>query len=645
MKPSRKSSLALDPPLNQPTDSVDDGDLPITYGKDVQDKNAAQPLNLIIDGSFTSSTASLLDGSYDEDTPPRSAKTIASSLWSEGSPQTSHTIPPELDIKISPDQIRFEEKDSTAVFTPCVLPDLEISPMNDKETEEIMRELDPVESWLVPLPSPPSSDSSGSSTGSWSDALALTMYDQPRMHFDSEETLVLLFDRQTCGILSIRDGPFENPWRTMLWPLAREDGALRRALTSMTAFHASKDMPRLRIKGIEHMSQSLQLLSRDISSMPLITSLATTLVLAFCESWDTLVSSGIQHLRGASHLVAEIIANYRQGTTIPENEPCLGFLCKTWVYMSVIARLTSLEGDDSTDFDIVSTPLCQSSIFNHDMDPLMGCASTLFPTIGRVANIVRKVRQRTQSNSLQIVSQARDLKTRLEEWKPPPVFASLEDPWTEVEQGLRTAEAYRGATLLYLLQAVPEISYDSVNETIAALARAVLTHIANIPVTSGMVIIHIFPLLAAGCEAVDKETRAFVTERWQTMMHRMKIQNLDKCLEIVKEVWERRDGAADENQRRKARLPASGFSAGHMPTTIMKRKYVPSEDSNPHSSGNGKCQAIQSTVTSCSTTMRKTEIVKQEPVSVCHGLAYELTVRGRHHWAGVMKDRRWEGER
>lgn len=531
-------------------------------------------------------------------------------------------------------------------YVPNSLPNLQSFPSyEDSDVEEIAREPDTTKSWLVAIGSPTASESSSSSGGSWASSFAATLHGRPRLHSGSEEMLMLRFDTQTCSILSVKDGPNENPWRTILWPLAKREGsgALRHAIASLTAFHASKDKPRLRIKGMEHMNQSLQLFSHQMSTMELSASLATTLVLAFCESWDVLISTGIKHLNGARQLVGQIVERYRQGTMTLENEPQLGFLCRTWVYMDVIARLTSFESDDSEDFDLVSTPLCQPSTVKSDIDPLMGCASTLFPIIGRAANLIRRVRQRSQPNSLQIISQATDLKSRLEKWAPHALFEIPEDQSTEVEQALRTAEAYRGATLLYLLQAVPETSYDSVKETIAILAKDVLTNIANVPVSSGTVIIHIFPLLAAGCEAVDPESRTFVTERWQAMMHRMKIQNLDRCLDVVKEVWDRRDDAELENQRRKARAAAAMCQTGYMPTTIMKRKFSTGEGSVPDASGDGKRRAIQSTMDSCSSTL-KPGFLRRESSITTSGLEYELTVRGRQHWAGVMKDLQWEGE-
>lgn len=608
------------------------------------------PARLPSESSFGSSTPSLVNESYDEDATPLSARTTTSSLWTDNSPRLANILLPGTDLNaVPPDYTEYQPEQSVVKYMPNEsfnLQDLySHESHSSEEEEEIVRRQDPDHSWLISLGSPTASEASSPPGGIWNNAFGATIPGQPRLHYDSEEMLLMRFDKQTCGILSVKDGPNENPWRMMLWPLAREEssGALRHAITALTAFHASKDNSRLRIKGMEHMTQSLQLLSHRMSSMELTASLATTLVLAFCESWDVSISTGIKHLNGARQLVGQIYHNYCHGMVSPENEPQLGFLCRTWVYMDVIARLTSFECDDSQDFDILSTPLCQPSTIKYDVDPLMGCATTLFPIIGRVANLIRRVRERVQPNSLQIIAQARELKSRLEKWAPPALFETPEDQSTEVEQGLRTAEAYRGATLLYLLQAVPEISYDCVKETIAELAQAVLTNIANVPVSSGVVIVHIFPLLAASCESVDCESRTFVKERWQAMMRRMKIQNLDRCLDVVKEVWDRRDNAEMERQRRKTREAVSMCRTGYIPATIMKRKFSNGENVVSEPSVDGKRRAIQSTMNSCSSSLKPGHR-RRESMGSAGSLEPELTVRGRQHWAGVMKDLQWEGE-
>jgi hypothetical protein len=84
------------------------------------------------------------------------------------------------------------------------------------------------------------------------------IYRQPEVLAGSPEMLMLRFDKQTCGILSVKDGPTENPWRTLVWPLARDSPALYHAIASMTAFHTSKEKPALRVDGMEHMRRSIR---------------------------------------------------------------------------------------------------------------------------------------------------------------------------------------------------------------------------------------------------------------------------------------------------------------------------------------------------------------------------------------------------
>ena len=483
---------------------------------------------------------------------------------------------------------------------------------------------DPAETWLMRLPSPSICDSSGSSE----DSRFHAMCKEPSLPPGSPEMLMMRFDRQTCGILSVKDGPNENPWRTMIWPLARESPALYHAISSMTAFHTSKEMPALRVQGIDHMRQSLKLLASEIETMRTDTALATTLVLAFSESWDQHISTGIEHLRGAKVLANRALKKQQHTTLRPEDTDRLRFLCNTWVYMDVIARITSVDDDYSTDFDAALTycgPLSPSS----EIDPLMGCASTLFPLIGRVANLVRKV-MRCSSNNVNIVSQATDLKVAIENWRPPCMFEAAEDPSCKVQDSLATAEAYQWATLLYLHQAVPEIPSMSAVE----LAKEVLLRLASIQIQSRVVIVHIYPLLAAACEVTDPEERQWVQRRWMDMVSRMSIGNLDRCWEVIKEVWDRRDADEAEKDRQRYRRT---FVANRTRHKVEDEECTQGIDCSEH---NGlrkrRIGSFSSSFVSPRLAKRCTDL------SEC--IEYERTVRGRLHWVGVMKDWNWEGQ-
>ncbi len=600
------------------------------------------------ENSFPSSTSSLINESLDDDIHPQSATTAPSTIWSDNSPKLENLLLSGTDLNVRPPD--YMDYEPTHIYQPSGFPcvsSLQTYPSSstEEDVEEIMREPDTSDAWPMEFPSPIFSDSSSSSGGSRFNILTTAIYGQPRLHPDSEEMLTLRFDTQTCGILSIKDGPTENPWRMKLWPMARESPALHYAINAMTAFHASKEKPFLRIKGMQDFGQSLKLLSTGIQDTPVDISLATTLVLAFAESWDQLISTGITHLRGAKKLVNEALINYRQGSLHPEIEARLNFLCRTWVYMDVIARLTSLDGDESEDFDTVLSPLCGPSAPSQGIDPLMGCASTLFPLIGRVANLIRRVRM-SGGNSLPIVSQASELKESIEKWKAPRMTERPEDQSIDIQHSERTAEAYRWATLLYLHQAVPEICSGSVTEKIAALAKDVLTNLANVPNTSRAVIIHIFPLLAASCEITGGEDRKWVADRWEAMMARMNIQNIDKCWVVVKEVWERRDNREQERRRQRHRAAADHLLTGYMPTKCMKRKSNSGDDGvhDANSTDGNKRRATQSTKPLPSN-KSKVGMLRKESSGAAPGvLDYELTVRGELHWAGVMKDWKWEGE-
>ena len=110
------------------------------------------------------------------------------------------------------------------------------------------------------------------------------------------------------------------------------------------------------------------------------------------------------------------------------------------------------------------------------------------------------------------------------------------------------------------------------------MAKEVLYNLANVCPTSWAIIIHILPLLAASCEVGGVEDRKWVADRWEAMMARMNIQNLDKCWIVVKEVWERRDNREQERRRQRHRAAADHLLTGYMPTKCMKRKSSSGND-------------------------------------------------------------------
>jgi hypothetical protein len=416
--------------------------------------------------------------------------------------------------------------------------------------------------------------------------------------------LMFRFDKQICGILSVKDGFTENPWRTLVLPLARDSPALYHAIASMTAFHGSKETPSLRLDGMEHRLRSIRSLKIEIKKMRIDTALdpalaaalaaalATALALAFSESWDQHIGTGVEHLLGAKFLIHQALTVFKKGCQVSR----LKFLCNTWIYKDVMTRLTSFSGDACSDdyaYDYVLEHFDEPPILapRHwgfrpweplEIDPLFGCASTLFPLIGRAAKLCRRILSLPE-NTPEIISEAIQLQSAIMFWLARgSLFKRPEDPTTEVSHAMQTAEAYRYATLLYLQQVTPEIS----SLTNMQLARNVLVHLARVPLSSRLIVIQIYPLLVGGCEALDNDNRRWVLERWHHMASRMRTGNIDRCCEVTQEVWSRRDSFLESKSK---------FSMGNY---------------------------------------NRDELV--------HLLAPETTVRGRLHWMGVMRDWDWK---
>lgn len=487
------------------------------------------------------------------------------------------------------------------------------------------------------------------------------LYEQPSLAQTSPEMLMLRFDRLTCGILSIKDGPNENPWRTLIWPMAQTSPALYHAISSMTAFHSSRDIPALRVAGHEHKSESVRNLLEGIEegTMNLDTAIATTLALAFAEAWDQHISSGNDHIQGARAMINIALNQHKQSALTGLNLARLKFLCNAWVYLDVIARVTTADDDTSDDYDklycLYSEPhspqigpsghagfgIDFGMPIDSELDPLMGCASTLFPLIGRTANLIRRV-YRAESNSPPMISQAMELKLLLETWDPPAFIEPPEDPTCDVRHALQTAEAYRWATLLYLHQALPEIPERL---TTSDMAKKVLVFLATVPLASRCVIIHIYPLFMAGCEADVEEDRQWIKERWTAMMNRMRIGIIEKCVEVMEEVWRRRDEYKRLPSRRNL-IATSDLHSPKMNRPISTRRG---------SSFNSIASASEGTMVWADKLRRMTarDLSQMDAASIsCRGSRDAVngstgslhTVRGRLHWIGVMKDWGWEGE-
>ncbi|PWY83437.1 hypothetical protein BO70DRAFT_428738 [Aspergillus heteromorphus CBS 117.55] len=569
----------------------------------------------------------LTPGSFDEDFFPPSLTDVSSQghSWLSDAPLPVELLPgAEHPSKHSPR--RDPPRQGSFSFEALMEGD-------DEDIEEIVRKSDrSEETGLFGFAeigmTPPSPDAN----------ILPNMLKEPVFGIASPEMLVLQFDRVTCGILSVKDGVHENPWRTLIWPLAKETPALYHAVFSLAAFHSSKEIPALRVHGVDHMRQSIVHMVQDIQSMRADAALATSLALAFADTWDQHTQTCIQHLRGAKALVSQVVGFGLQSGMCGGDLSRVRFLYNTWLYMDVIARLTSREESETPDVDLPFLQLPQDVV--HDIDPLMGCATTLFPLINQVARLIQRVRK-TESNSISLISQAIELKRLVEQWQPPELFEPPEDPSSEVQHSIQTAHAYRWATLLYLHQAVPEMPSEPASE----LAKRVLILLATVPASSRTLIIQMFPLLAAGCETEQEEDRRWVLGRWEAIQTRLMLGSIDRCIEVVREVWARRDAFEGEKQRRQLR-GASGRAANVTAEVLGNDRLSYASVGLGERVGNGFYakepwrRSNQDDWVSSKGALGGAR--RSSAMAPLENIEFEKTVRGSLHWINVMQEWGWE---
>lgn len=545
--------------------------------------------------------------------------------------------------------------------------------MNDGEEfdEEVIRnptnvtfhdDLPPL--WSQRCPSPALSDASSTSSKSTD----LTLLRPPRLEPSSPEMLMCRFVQETCGILSVKDGPHENPWRNLVLDLGHGCEALSHAISSMSALHGATRDRQLRSAGIGHMNKSIRRLSAEIQSMRLEQALATSLALALGEGWDERISTGIVHLKGAKLMLNKALTdqdrNLEQGLVTREDAKRMKFLCNTYVYLDVIARLTSMEEQAPLDLDrmleMADRPFRNNQI---EVDPLMGCATTLFPLMGKVAALILRVRK-TRTNSLNIIDEANQLREQLLEWNPPDhnFVEPPEDPNSSVHHAVHTAEAYRQAILLYLYQAVPELA----SEPSHVIAHNIMRILAGVPLSSNTLIVQIYPLLVGSCEMESQEDRDFATKRWESMMRRLCIMNVTSCWQIVQEVWARRD-EHQAKQRLGSSRPGSSsnpnFSGPPFIPPGLKRKTTMPEgaqdqflvEASHTNQGfmveHGDRASKRRLTFDMPGAERMSQKGRQMPFTnrrpgdaPISNIEPEYTVRGHLHWLAVMNEWQWEGE-
>jgi Fungal specific transcription factor domain len=222
------------------------------------------------------------------------------------------------------------------------------------------------------------------------------------------------------------------------------------------------------------------------------------------------------------------------------------FLYNTWVYLDVLSSLSSGEDPFSLKFfsstlSPPSTPSSSAGEFSlkSEIDSLLGCAVDLFPLIARMSKVANRLTEKVITyDEVEFIREAIEVRDKLLAWRPPEIdlLQKSADTLCQLDDIVRTAEVYRLTALLHLYRTFPPLGRDLQN-----LADQILNNLLVIPKESHSLCIHIWPLMASGCEQTDPVKRHKVFQRFDDIRAKLMIANVDQAIDLLGEVWRRRD--------------------------------------------------------------------------------------------------------
>ena len=366
---------------------------------------------------------------------------------------------------------------------------------------------------------------------------------------DSPEVLFSRFREQICPMLSIATGQ-NNLWQTLILPRMRSSESLPHAISAIAALHVSTLIADVQLHnhGSALIIHSIRTLNSELSRPEFgISALATILLLASWARWNDSFRLGKTHLDGAFAILRNLGSRrwYLAPKSSPDDPYSYMFLTATSFRMGALSDLVQSTISEEKprsceDFPLslpTLTPYRQIRPFSDVLDPWICCSLEFVLSIYDAAKLCYEVRMAAITTS-DIITKAEALKREVERYSQDLCMILGHLSALDQQYVVHTVEAYRYAILLFLHQVMPGIFGMTSSQY---LARATVSHLSRSPPSCLVTFAQIYPLFVAGCEASTKQEREWVKERWAVMAARMRVTNVDNCWKITQEVWRRRD--------------------------------------------------------------------------------------------------------
>ncbi|KAI0804856.1 hypothetical protein GGR55DRAFT_690832 [Xylaria sp. FL0064] len=206
-----------------------------------------------------------------------------------------------------------------------------------------------------------------------------------------------------------------------------------------------------------------------------------------------------------------------------------------------------------------------------NVDTLLGMATTLWPIMHRLSNLLFTKKELEEAQRMNQVSKVAVLRTEFEttsqaieaaltQWKPcvPPSIAIRDDvlalsgvegeeipEMARLQSILHNALAYRHSALVYLYRTI--YGYSPKHKLVQQHSHAALLHCVETTAARGPMGALLWPLFAAACEAINAEDRDLAKKAFSEIEQRQGMTNIEEAWGIIQEVWKRLDSLDDDS--------------------------------------------------------------------------------------------------
>ncbi|KAI8634482.1 hypothetical protein F5Y19DRAFT_212801 [Xylariaceae sp. FL1651] len=360
-----------------------------------------------------------------------------------------------------------------------------------------------------------------------------------------------------------------NPFQQLVLPLSHNSSPVMNAIYALASAHLEYRGVQNTEKSLYFHNQAIQGLARIIENQIKVNKNELLAAIMLLVYYEVLVQRGRTniidgHLKGAFAIMC-----LNQDLT-----PVSLFLERAFGFYDVITALSLGTPPLSTApgaGGLLPVPPLDAPPASPltNIDTLLGMATTLWPIMHRLSNLLSIKKEFENAQRMKQVSKVAVLRAEFEttsqaieaalaQWKPclPPNITIRDDvlvlnglegeeipEMARLQSILHNALAYRHSAFVYLYRTI--YGYSPNHKLVQKHSHTSLHHCVETTAARGPMGALLWPLFAAACEAISSEDRELAEKAFSEIEQRQGMTNIGEAWRIIQEVWKRLDSLED----------------------------------------------------------------------------------------------------